>query len=38
MVVREWASWTDGGATDGDPGFGIGRKPQVRLAGAGIVR
>jgi hypothetical protein len=38
MLVREWGGWTDGGATRGDPDFGIGRQRQFQFAGCGIVR
>jgi hypothetical protein len=38
MLVREWGGWTNGGATKGDPDFGIGRQRQFQFAGCGIVR
>ncbi len=33
MVVRDWAAGANGGATIGDPGFGIGRKLRFEFAG-----
>src|SRR6266446_3516695 len=33
MLVREWSGWTNSGATEGDPDFGIGRQLQFQPRG-----